>query len=64
MSESLNPTCRDVMTIREACAYTRLSRSTIYNLAKAGKLPIRKVAGRSLILRQDLLTLLGVSRAV
>lgn len=49
------------LTVNEACAYMSLSRSTIYNLAKAGKLPIRKVAGRSLILRQDLLALLGVS---
>ena len=51
---------RAVLTIKETCDYTRLSRSTIYNLAKAGKLPIRKVAGRSLILRSDLLVLLGV----
>ncbi len=38
----------------------RVSRSTIYNLAKAGKLPIRKVVGRSLILRSDIHSLLGV----
>lgn len=49
------------MTIAEACDYTRLSRSTIYNLAKAGKLPIRKVAGRSLILRHDIHVLLGLA---
>jgi len=49
------------MTIPEACEYTRLSRSTIYNLAKEGKLPIRKVAGRSLILRSDIHVLLGVA---
>lgn len=48
------------MTIAETCEYTRLCRSTIYNLAKAGKLPIRKVAGRSLILRSDIHRLLGV----
>jgi excisionase family DNA binding protein len=48
------------MTIAEACAYMRVSRSTIYNLAKAGKLPIRKVVGRSLILRSDIHTLLGI----
>jgi len=51
---------RLTLTINETCAYMRVSRSTIYNLAKAGKLPIRKVAGRSLILRSDILTLLGV----
>lgn len=48
------------LTIMEACAYMRVSRSTIYNLAKAGKLPIRKAAGRSLILRRDIHVFLGV----
>ncbi len=48
------------MTINEACVYMRVSRSTIYNLAKDNKLPIRKVAGRSLILRSDIHSLLGV----
>lgn len=48
------------MTISEACEYMRVSRSTVYNLAKAGKLPIRKVVGRSLILRSDIHSLLGV----
>ena len=50
----------DVLSVKEASAYMGVSRSTIYNLAKAGKLPLRKVAGRSLILRSDILTLLGV----
>jgi len=48
------------LTINEACDYMRVSRSTIYNLAKNNKLPIRKVAGRSLILRSDIHSLLGV----
>jgi excisionase family DNA binding protein len=50
----------EVLSVNEACAYMRIGRSTIYSLAKAGKLPIRKVAGRSLILRSDILSLLGV----
>ncbi|RYG93532.1 MAG: DNA-binding protein [Alphaproteobacteria bacterium] len=50
---------RYALTISEACEFTRLSRSTIYNLAKAGKLRIRKVAGRSLILKSDLVALLN-----
>lgn len=54
------PTHSLTMTIPEACTYMRVSRSTIYNLAKAGKLPIRKVVGRSLILRSDIHILLGV----
>ena len=47
--------------INEACDVMGLSRSTIYNLAAQGKLNIRKVAGRSLIARSDLLALLGIS---
>lgn len=50
---------RIAMTIKEACYYVSISRSTLYNLAKAGKLPIRKVAGRSLILVDDLRSLLS-----
>lgn len=46
-------------SLREASEATSLSRSTLYNLAKAGKLPIRKVAGRSLILREDVMALLS-----
>ena len=50
-------------SIKEACYQAGLSRSTIYNLAKAGKLPIRKVVGRSLILAEDLNALLrGVEK--
>lgn len=49
------------MTIKEACYYASLSRSTIYNLNKAGKLPIKKVVGRSLILTADLHALLQSS---
>lgn len=60
MKPSISPHERLALTVNETCDYTRLSRSTIYNLAKVGKLPIRKVAGRSLILRSDILALLGV----
>lgn len=54
-------TSKFAISIKEACYYASLSRSTIYNLNKAGKLPIRKVAGRSLILTADLHSLLQVS---
>lgn len=50
------------MTIKEACYYASLSRSTIYNLNRSGALPIRKVVGRSLILTEDLVGLLKGSR--
>lgn len=61
MSRRAAPPNSEVLTINEACAYMRVSRSTIYNLAKVGKLPIRKVVGRSLILRSDVHVLLGVA---
>ena len=44
--------------IKDACRVSGLSRSTIYKLARQGRLTIRKVCGRSLIARSDLLDLL------
>lgn len=46
-------------SLREASQATSLSRSTLYNLAKNGRLSIRKIAGRSIILRDDILALIG-----
>lgn len=46
--------------IKDAAAVAGLSRSTLYKLAKQGHLPIRKVCGRSLIARSDLLNLLNL----
>jgi excisionase family DNA binding protein len=43
--------------INEAAEAIGLSRSSLYELAKEGKLSIRKVYGRSLILREDLIAL-------
>lgn len=45
-------------TVREACIATGLSRSTIYNLFRAGRLAKRRVAGRTLIIGDDLRRLL------
>lgn len=50
-------------SVAEACRVTSLSRSTLYNLSKVGRLPIRKVAGRSLILEADLRRLLHAEPA-
>jgi excisionase family DNA binding protein len=47
-------------TIRETARTFRVSRSTLYVLAAAGKLPIRKVGGRSLIATSDMLALIGL----
>lgn len=61
MNRLIDEYALDVLSVKQACRYLNVSRSTIYNLAKADKLKIRKVAGRSLILRSDLLVLLGVA---
>jgi excisionase family DNA binding protein len=46
------------LRINETVAVSGLSRSTIYELLKAGKLRAVKVGGRRLILRESLQTLL------
>lgn len=61
MNSAANHPERLSYRINEACHVMGLSRSTIYNLAAQGKLTIRKVAGRSLVARSDLLALLGLS---
>lgn len=45
-------------SIGEACEATSLGRSTIYNLIAAGRLRLRKVGRRSVILGEDLERLL------
>ncbi|RYG95814.1 MAG: DNA-binding protein [Alphaproteobacteria bacterium] len=45
---------RIALTIKEACFRASLSPSTIYKLSRSGRLPIRKVCGRSLILADEL----------
>ncbi len=34
-----------ILTVREACAYLKLSESTVYRLAQEGSLPGRKLGG-------------------
>lgn len=46
------------LRINDAVAISGLSRSTLYKLHANGKLRTRKVGGRRLILREDLLALL------
>ena len=45
--------------IDEAVRVSGLSRSTLYGLNSKGQLEIRRVAGRSLILRRDLEALIA-----
>jgi predicted DNA-binding transcriptional regulator AlpA len=49
--------------IEDACIASGLGRSKLYQLIKDGVLPSRFVAGRVLILRRDLLRLLGSKKA-
>ena len=49
---------RLALRINDAVAVSGLSRSTLYKLQALGKLPSIKVAGRRLILREDLVALL------
>ena len=40
--------------ISDGVRISGLGRSTLYNFAKAGKLPLRKVGGRTLIMVDDI----------
>jgi excisionase family DNA binding protein len=53
---------RIALRIRDASIVSGLSRSTLYELLKAGKIRAVKIGGRRLILRESLETLLLGSR--
>lgn len=59
-SQKINIRLEDRLALRvnEAVAVSGLSRSTLYELLKAGKLRAVKVGGRRLILRESLQALL------
>jgi excisionase family DNA binding protein len=59
-SQKSNIRLEDKLALRvnEAAAVSGLSRSTLYELLKAGKLRAVKIGGRRLILREDLQALL------
>ena len=42
------------LTVAEAVCYSRLGRSTLYNLMGAGRLQRRKVGRKTLLAREDL----------
>ncbi|KAF2990150.1 helix-turn-helix domain-containing protein [Methylocystis sp. MJC1] len=52
------PAQKIALRINEAAAMASLSRSTLYQLLKAGKLATVKVGGRRLVLRESLEALL------
>lgn len=41
-------------SITDVCSTLGIARSTFYRLAAAGRLPARKVAGRTVVLSRDL----------
>ncbi|QFU16564.1 helix-turn-helix domain-containing protein [Microvirga thermotolerans] len=43
----------DYFTISEFCAWTRLSRATVYRAIRASTLNAKKLGGRTIILRED-----------
>ena len=45
-------------TVDQACWAAGLGRNSLYDLMNSGTLPSRRVAGRRLILREDLLAVL------
>jgi excisionase family DNA binding protein len=55
---TIRPEDRFAYRVDDAAAAVGLSRSKLYKLAEAGQLRMTKVAGRTLILREDLLALL------
>lgn len=42
------------LSIAQTARFLGIGRSTLYNLIKAGRLPVRKLGKRTLILRDDL----------
>lgn len=50
-------------TVEEARTASGIGRTTLYEAAKAGRLRMTKVGGRTLILREDLQRFLGDCRA-
>ena len=46
------------LNIDRACAYTGLSRRTLFNLMKTGQIKRRKLGNRTILLRSELRSLL------
>lgn len=42
------------LSIPDAANYVGLSRAGIYNIIRAGGIPVRKIGARSIVLREDL----------
>jgi excisionase family DNA binding protein len=55
---TVRPENRFAYRVNDAAQAVGLSRAKLYNLAALGQLRMTKIAGRTLILREDLLALL------
>jgi excisionase family DNA binding protein len=49
-----------LLTVKEACERLRISRATLYNLVRKGKVTIVKIGGKSLIREEDIDRLIAV----
>ncbi len=47
------PTASGALTVKEFLTWARISRTTFYNQVNQGKIPLKKVGKRSLVLRKD-----------
>ncbi|MCM0752927.1 DNA-binding protein [Brucella pseudogrignonensis] len=54
MSQTANTIQPRAYGITDAAKYLSVHRSTIYRLAHNGELKIKKIAGRAVVLREDL----------
>ncbi|MGH7148749.1 MAG: helix-turn-helix domain-containing protein, partial [Nitrospiraceae bacterium] len=43
-----------LLTVKEACVRLRISRATLYNLVRKGKIGFVKIGGKSLIREEDI----------
>jgi excisionase family DNA binding protein len=57
--KAMLPDGRRALRINDFCKIYGVSRSTVYKLATEGRLPLRKIAGRSLIRIEDAEALLN-----
>lgn len=53
----------EVLTLREASEFLKISKSTLYNLARTGKVPARRVGRSWRFVRLNLLKWLETSRS-
>ena len=58
---STHPEMPPIMTLAEVAAYLRMAESTVYRLAKTGKIPGQRIGGQWRFLRTQIEALFGAS---